>query len=242
MFRRLARKALLRLGIRMPFSDVICAEHIRSVCIDPEGRANVTVREKLIFLAQPEVGDLHDKCAVDSETTFDNFIVRSPDSAETGRRQAGRTAFVIGWHPRSRVTRYGVYEHEYSWFPAGSHLQPAVFTEFQCAMRTGDVLCEVITPQAFESAVVFERPRWPRLNTERRLVKYALKQLEAGAAGPAICDSGQRLEWRMAEPKIGTRYICVAFHQNGVLLWNDQLKKTSLAGQMRRLVGRLAPG
>jgi hypothetical protein len=34
----------------------------------------------------------------------------------------------------------------------------------------------------------------------------------------------------------------VVFHQNGLLLWNDNLQKNSLAGRVRRLVGRLAPG
>jgi hypothetical protein len=38
--------------------------------------------------------------------------------------------------------------------------------------------------------------------------------------------------------------MCVAFHQNGLLLWNDTLEKNSFAGRLRRLFGRgrLAPG
>jgi hypothetical protein len=144
--------------------------------------------------------------------------------------------------PKVGVTRYALYEHEFSWFPAGSQLQPALFTEYMCEQRTGHFLCELITPQAFEAAVVFERPRWPVLNTERRVMRYALKQIEAGAGRPSICDNGQRIEWRIAEPKIGTRYMCVAFHQNGLLLWNDNLQKNSLAGMVRRFVGRFTPG
>ena len=73
-------------------------------------------------------------------------------------------------------------------------------------------------------------------------MRYALKQIEAGAGRPSICDNGQRIEWRIAEPKIGTRYMCVAFHQNGLLLWNDNLQKNSSPAVVRRLVGRLAPG
>ena len=242
MLKRFVKPALQRCGIRLPFSDLICAEHIKSICIGPEGRAKVTVEEKLVFLEQPEIGDLHDACSVDQDTTFDNFIRQSPDSVETGRRRMGSNAFVIDWMPKSPVTRYGLYEHEYSWFPAGSQLQPAVFAEYRCDARTGHFLCELITPQAFEAAVVFERPRWPLLNSERRVVRYALKQIEAGAGRPAICDNGQRIEWRIAEPKVGTRYMCVAFHQNGLLLWNDTLQKNSFAGRMRRLVGRFAPG
>jgi hypothetical protein len=242
MMKRFVKRSLQRCGIRLPFSDFICAEHIKSICIGPEGRAKITVREKLVFLDSPEIGDLHDTCAVDQDTTFDNFIRHSPDSVEGGRRRIGSTAFVIDWMPKSVVTRYGLYEHEYSWFPAGSQLQPALFTEYRCGARTGHFLCELTTPQAFEAAVVFERPRWPLLNTERRVVQYALKQIEDGGGRPKICDNGRRIEWRIAEPKIGARYMCVAFHSNGMLLWNDNLEKTSIAGRVRRLVGRFAPG
>lgn len=242
MLRRLVRRSLQRCGIRLPFSDFICAEHVKSICIGPEGRAKITVHEKLVFLDLPEAGDLHDTCTVDRETTFENFIRHSPDSVEGGRRRIGSTAFVIDWRPTSAVTRYALYEHEYSWFPAASQLQPALYTEYICDAKTGHFLCELITPQAFEAAVIFERPRWPLLNTERRVMRYALKQIEAGGGRPSICDNGQRIEWRIAGPTIGKRYMCVAFHQNGLLLWNDNLQKNSLGGLVRRLVGRLAPG
>lgn len=242
MFKRFVKRSLERCGIRLPFSDLICPAYIKSISIGPDGRAKVTVQEKLVFLGMPEIGDLHDVCAVDNETTFENFIRHSPDSVEGGRRKLKSDAFVVDWMPKAPVTRYALYEHEYSWFPSGSQLQPALFTEYLCEQKTGHFLCELITPQSFEAAVVFERPRWPLLNTERRIVKYALKQIEAGAGRPSICDNGQRIEWRIAEPKIGTRYMCVAFHQNGLLLWNDNLQKNSLAGMIRRLFGRVAPG
>jgi hypothetical protein len=242
MVKRLVRRVLRRCGIALPFTDVICAEHIKSVAIGADGHAKVTVQEKLVFLEAPEIGDLQDTCSVDAETTFDNFIRNSPDSVEGGRRRIGATTFVMDWMPKSPITRYGLYEHEYSWFPAGSQLQPAVLADYRCERRTGHFLCELITPQAFEAAVVFERPRWPLLNTERRVVRYALKQIEAGGGRPSIVDNGQRIEWRIAEPKIGARFMCVAFHTNGLLLWNDTLQKNSLAGRMRRLVGRFAPG
>ena len=242
MLKRLVKRSLRLCGIRLPFSDLICAEHVKSICIGPDGKAKVTVQEKIVFLEAPEIGDLHDTCTVDQETTFENFIRQSPDSVEGSRRRVGSTTFVMDWMPKSLVTRYALYEHEYTWFPAGSQFQPALFTEYQCDKRTGHFLCEFITPQMFEAAVVFERPRWPLLNTERRLMRYALKQIEAGGGRPNICDNGQRIEWRIAEPKIGTRYMCVAFHGNGLLLWNDNLQKNSIAGRVRRLVGRLAPG
>jgi hypothetical protein len=242
MLKRFVKRSLQRCGVRLPFSDAVCPEHVKSISIGPDGRAKVTVQEKLVFLSMPDIGDLHDVCTVDAETTFESFIRHSPDSVEGGRKRRGSGAFIVDWMPKAAVTKYALYEHECSWFLAGSQLQPALYAEYLCEKRTGHFLCELITPQAFEAAVVFERPRWPLLNTERRVMKYALKQIEAGAGRPSICDNGQRIEWRIAEPKMGTRYMCVAFHQNGLLLWNDDLQKNSLAGLFRRLAGRLAPG
>jgi hypothetical protein len=230
-----------RLGIPLPFSDVICAEYLKSICIDAGWKAKVLVRQKLVFLDVPELGDLRDTCPVDKETTFENFIIQSPDSVEIGRRRLGRSAIVVDWEPRSRITPYALYEHEHSWFPMGSYEQLSLSTEFQCEARTGLFVFEMLTPQSFETAVVFERPRWTLLNTEKRLVKYAMKQIEAGAERPSILDNGQRLEWRILGPKMGTRYICVVFHQNGIILWKDRFKKTSLLGGMRQLVARLVP-
>lgn len=242
MLKGFVKRSLARCGIKAPFSGVICPAYLKSIAIGPDGRAKVTVQEKLVFLDMPEIGDLHDVCAVDTETTFENFIRHSPDSVEGGRRKLKSGSFVVDWMPKGAVTRYALYEHEFSWFPSGSQLQPALFTEYLCERRTGHFMCELITPQAFEAAVVFERPSWPPLTSEKRIMKYALKQIEAGAGRPSICDNGQRIEWRIAEPKVGRRYMCVAFHQNGLLLWNDNLQKNSLAGMIRRFVGRLAPG
>ena len=242
MLKRLVTRSLRRFGIKLPFTDVICAEYVKSIVIGAEGRANVTVQEKLVFLEVPEPGDLQDTCMVDPETTFDTFVRHSGDSSEGGRRRSGSNAFVIDWVPKTAVIKYALYQHEYSWYPAGSRLQPALYTEYSCHARTGHFRCELTTPQGFEAAVLFERPKWIRLNSEWRIMRYALKQIEAGAGRPDICDNGQRIEWRIAEPKIGARYMCVAFHQDGLQLWNDNLRKNSLAGRVRRLVGRLAPG
>ena len=151
MLKRLVKRSLQRCGIRLRFSDLICAEHLKSIAIGPDGHAKVTVREKLVFLDMPEIGDLHDTCTVDQETTFDNFIRHSPDSVEGGRRKIGSAAFIIDWMPNSAITRYALYEHEFSWFPAGLHLQPALFAEYLCEAKTGEFMCEFITPQAFEA-------------------------------------------------------------------------------------------
>jgi hypothetical protein len=109
-------------------------------------------------------------------------------------------------------------------------------------MRTGSLVLEMITPAAFETAVVFRRPRWPRLNTEHRVIQYALRALERQAGEqPVITEHGRRLEWRMAGPRRGDRYICVVFHAHGVAQWQDRLKSMSLVGRLRALMRPLLP-
>jgi hypothetical protein len=235
----LIRSAVKRCGISLPFSGVICPEHIKSICLDAEWRAQINVRQTLVFLEAPEEGDLHDSCAIDPDTPLEGFLRRSPDSSETRRRKRGRDQIIVDWSPRGRVIPYGLYDHQYSWSPAESHSEPAFCSEFQCELKTGTFVLEIVAPAPFEAAVVFERPRWPLLNTERRLMKYALKRLDSQAQQATTIDQG-RVEWKVLEPRIGTRYVCVAFQFNGAAMWQDRLKRESLVGRMRQLVG-LAP-
>lgn len=238
---RWARRALRRWNIYLPYQDVVCPEYLKAIRIDPDGRATITIHQKLVFLKVPERGDLRDTCTVDSDMTFETFIPHSPDAIEVGRRRTARGAISVDWVPRSPIKPYALYQHERSWCSAGSQIRPAMCTEFHCESKTGEFVFEMITPHSFEAAVVFERPKWTLLNTERRLVRYALQQLEGRASQPSILDHGQRVEWKMMGPKVGVRYVCVVFHINGIVEWKHQLTKSSLFGGMRQLVARLAP-
>src|SRR5688500_19147027 len=80
MLKRLVKRSLQRCGIRLPFNDVICAEHVKSICIGPDGRAKVTVQEKLVFLDMPDIGELPDTWSVDTATTLENISPHYPDS------------------------------------------------------------------------------------------------------------------------------------------------------------------
>jgi len=235
------RQILRSCGIDVSPASVICPEHLKTITIDTDGRARMDVRETLVFLKTPKPGDLFDVCALDGETTVETFIRQSPDALDTGRRRRGRDTIVIDWKPKNDVVPYALYDHQYSWLPPGSHSQPALCSEFRCEKRTGTYVFEMITPQEFEAAVAFPRPGWAHMRSERTLIKYALKQLEAGVQGPTIAENGQRAEWRIVGPRLGHRYVCVVFHRHGVALWQDQLKKGTLRHKIHELMGRLAP-
>ena len=235
-FRRLSRK----LGLASAFPDVICAEYYKSICFDATWKARASVQQKLVFLDLPERGDLTDICPLDADTTYDKFAFQSPDSAEIERRKRGRNAVAIDWEPRGYITRYGLYEHQHTWNYTGSSSQIVSFIEYQCEVRTGVFMFEMVTPQTFDAAVIFERPRWTPLNTEKSRLKYALKQIEAGAPQAAMRDSGQRIEWKMTNPKIGKRFMCAVFHHNGIILAKDKLQKSTFFGGMRELMARRA--
>lgn len=238
---RLIRPLLRGCGFVVPPASVICPEHVKTVSIDHEGRARVDVRETLVFLHPPHAGDLSDTCSMNAETTLATFIRQSPDAIDTAQRLRGKDTVVIDWKPKNDVVKYALYDHQYSWFPHGSHSQPALFAEYYCEKKTGTFLLEMITPQSFETAVSFPRPGWMHMRSVHALVKYALKQLETASDRPTIAESGQRVEWRIVGPKVGSRYVCVVFHRHGVALWQDELKKATLLGKINEWIGRLAP-
>lgn len=241
MMKRWLRRALRRCGITASPSYVICPEHVKTIHLDGERGSRAIVRQSFVFLEVPSPGDLHDTCLVDPEVAVEYFALDSPDGKELGRRRRGRDTIVVDWEPRERVIPYALYEHQHSWFPGLAIGQPALCTEFCCETRTGTFVLEIVAEGGFDAAVAFERPRWRPLRTERSLIKYALRQLESGGERPTIAPNGRLVEWKVLGPKMGARYICVAFHQNGVALWQDTLKKASIGGRMRQLFGRLAP-
>lgn len=220
----------------LPYSGVVCPEHIKSISVDAEWRVQIHVRQTLVFLSPPKEGDLHDICTIAPGTPMQDFQRRSADSTETARRKRGRDLLVVDWKPGGRVVPYALYDHQYSWTPQGAHPEPAVCSEFHCELKTGTYVLEIIAPGPFEAAVVFERPRWPPLNTERKLMRYALKQLDDDRPQGPIINQG-RVEWRILGPRIGARYVCVAFQFNGAALWQERLRKASLVGRMRQLIG-----
>jgi hypothetical protein len=218
---------------------VICPEHVKTIRIDRDWRAEVMVRQTLVFLAAGGRGCLYDHCAVGPETELGDFVWTSDDGREVSRRRRGDT-IVIGWEPRDPVVPYALYEHQYRWRTPGSHAAHALCTEVGCELKTGVFRFEIVGPHEFEAGIVFERPRWPIVNSQRKLVKYALKRLHATEERLPIADGGRRVEWKVLGPRVGTRFIVVVFRRYGIALLEDELRKRSLVGRARQLFGRLA--
>ena len=239
MVKRWLRRAVRRCGIDLPFEALVCPEDVKTICVEPGVGATVTVRRTLVFLEVPEPGDLVDAIpetgAEPEAASYD-----SPDAWEVTRRRRGRR-MLVSWRPRNAIVPYALYSHEYAWRPPGSYGQPAQYTEVQCEMKTGLLALEMFTPAMFEMAVVFRRPRWRRLASERSVIKYALRALDAEGERPTISEYGKRLTWKVVGPKVGDRYICVVFHAHGVAQWQRLLETTSILGRLRQLAKPLIP-
>jgi len=234
------RRTLRRYGIDLPFRDVICTEQLKTIRVDGKWQATVTIQSTLVFLDLPDEGDLRDMLPIDSKKDFESVVHESPDGRELARRQRGATT-ILYWWPREAIVRYASYVHQHSWSSPGWEGQASLYTEFQCEMRTGIQTLEIVAPVMFETAVAFKRPRWPNLATERRLVKYALAQVESPSGSrPLIRDNGQRVQWKIVGPKVGQRYIVIVFSAGGVAQWQKRLKETSIAGRVRGLFRRPA--
>ena len=227
------RRTLRKYGFNVLFKDVICPQHTKTVWLRTDGAVETTVRRTLVFLEAPEPGAMRDEVA--RVPNQDAVMYASPDARGIERKTTATTAFVY-WTPRLPVARYALYDHELRWAAPGPTREPAVYTDVHCEVRTGVLALEMVTPAMFEGAVVFKRPR-RGLGTETQLMKHALKQLESGGARPTLTENGARLEWKIAGPRIGDRYVCVAFHEGGVALWQKRLAANTFTARLKRLVG-----
>jgi hypothetical protein len=245
MVARVVRDLARRCGIRLPFRGVVCAEQVRTIYIETDWRARITNKKTLVFLDAPGERDLWDTYSVGSGERLEHLAYDSPDGMQIAREDSKDGSVVIFWQPRSDIIPYALYTHQDTWVPPTLYKQAAIFAEYKSEGRTGVAVTEIVTPMTFEAAVVFQRPRWPRLTSERALVKYALDQIKENAERPSITPDGKRLEWRIEGPRSGVSYLCVAFHEQGVAEWEDRLKMATLAGRIGALVTRakrLIPG
>src|SRR5690349_14625619 len=103
------RTALRRCGFAMAPASVICPEHLKTVSIEADGRARVDVRETLVFLHQPQAGDLSDTCSVEPDAPMATFIRQSPDAVDVSQRMAGKDAVVVDWKPKDAIVPYALY-------------------------------------------------------------------------------------------------------------------------------------
>jgi hypothetical protein len=237
---RWVRRTLRRYGYELPFRQVICPAQIKTIRVDASWRAVVTVRSTLVFLDLPDDGDLHDFYPFDP-SNVQSVIHQSSDSVEIGRRRY-RSGTLSYWRPRDPLVRYAAYDHQYTWSSPGWESQASLYTEMSCDMRTGVQTLQIAAPLSFTAAVAFKRPRWPRLTSERSLIKYALARLDrAREHAPVIFEDGQRVEVTILGPRVGDRYVCIAFTADGLAEWRERLAKTSLAGRVRGALGSLVP-
>ena len=121
---RWLRRAFRRIHIDIPFRQVVCPEELKTITIDLQWRATITLRRKMVFLAQPGEGDLRDIVPVDPVAGTDSVLLDSPDSVDIGHRPFGAHSCIY-WMPRDPIVEYAVYTHERSWnTPADSSAVP----------------------------------------------------------------------------------------------------------------------
>lgn len=237
------RTALRRIGIRAPFTNVICAELSRTVYIESDWRARVITRRALVFSSPPVAGDLRDQFPVEPGSPLEILFYDSPDAAEVGRKRRDARTLQIEWLPKQPVTRYALYRHEDTWVAPESQKKSAVWAQYCCDMKTGAFSIEFITPGQFEAGVLFRRSRWRNFRTERGFMKHALACLKQNpAAQPRIDEGGRRATWQIDGPRTGQRFVFVLFHEHGVADWERRIEESSLSGRARRFVGQFAHG
>jgi hypothetical protein len=237
-----------RFGLEIPFRRFVCPEETKRITIDLQWRATVTTRRQMVFLEQPGDGDLYDIVPVDSQAGGDSHLLESPDAVDIGHRRVGAHVRLY-WRPRDPIVEYAVYTHERSWNTPADQVREVLCTELTCQSRVAVMAIELVAPVTYDTAVAFKRPRWHWLATERQLMKHALTQIEVGRSRPIIDETRTRVTWKVTRPRIGERFVCIAFTTKGLASWQQELEDTSIAGRMRRLfrmrergVAAAAPG
>jgi hypothetical protein len=232
---RWLRRALRRINIDISFRDVVCPEELKTITIDLQWRATVTVRRKMVFLTQPGEGDLRDIVPVDPDAGTASVLLDSPDAIDIGHRPFGANTCIY-WRPRDPIVEYAVYAHERSWNTPADEVRDVLCTELACQSKVAVMAIEIVAPVAYETAVAFRLPRWHWLANERQLMKHALVQLEVGRSRPIISESRTRVTWRVSRPRMGDRFVCIAFTATGLAAWRQELADTSLGARLRRLL------
>jgi hypothetical protein len=236
MVRRWIRAATARIGIRLPCRGVICVHGTQSVSLDSQGHAEVTFRKVLVFLETPEAGDLRDVYALGSDTATSATILVSQDAVEVFREERAPGMLEIVWLPREPVGLNTLYEHQHGWRPSATFDDPAVCIEYDCNMPTGAFTIELASAVQFEAAVLFKRPRWPRRLTGRHIVSAALQQLKMPGPAPQISPDGTMMVGELHAPRVGDRYLLVAFRRCGVADCEQWLKRSSFVRRCQQTV------
>ena len=229
------RHTLRRFNIDLTFRGVVCPEETRTISIDPQWRATTTIRRQMVFLTQPRDGDLVDIVPFDPGAGSATRLLESADSRDIGRRAMGKNTRVY-WTPRVPIVKYAVYTHERSWIAPADEVRDVLCTELICRHKVASMGIEILAPSTYQTAVAFKRPFWHSLATERQQMKYALAQLEVSRQRPLIRDAGTRVAWTVSSPRVGERFVCIALTADGLAAWQQELKDTSIAGRLRRLV------
>jgi hypothetical protein len=230
---RWVRRALRRCGIDLPFTAVICPRYVKAIRIDRDARVDVAVERTLVFLEEPEPRDLRDDVPL---AAGEGTIHESADAQDL-LRTATPTGTIVYWSPREPIVPCALYVHQRAWSAPGAPGDAALYTGFHCKVRTGTAIVELRTPGVFEAAVAFRWPRWRRVQSVRGMVKHALRQLDAfEGEPPETLDGGSRIQWTFTGPRVGERYACIAFHENGVARWRRRLEADAIPARLRRLV------
>jgi hypothetical protein len=235
------RAAGKRAGLRLPFTNVICAAGTKSIALDADGRVRIGVARTLVFLEPPEPEALADTYTIGPGERLEALAWESPDALELTRvwqKKAGRV--TVRWRPTEPIIPFALYVHRNDWIPAGSADGPALCIDYRCDMRTGVFVVELAGATPFETVVAFKRPRWPRLSSDRQVVRYALDCLNAHANLARLAEDGTRAECEIRNPKVGDQYLLVAFRRFGVVDMEEWLRQTSMMGRLRRHVGEWA--
>ena len=224
---------LRRFGLNRLRSDRICTYHHKTVDIDDNLHAMVTVTQNWVFLEEPDQQDLSESYSIDPKLSIHDFPYCSPDGVEVSRKRTGKGSVTIFWQPRDPIIPFTEYVHRDEWTPPVPYDQPACYTEYHCVYKTGYFQTVVRAPFMIESAIVFKRPSFRRLRSDNDFMRFAIRKRHRSWGTWQIQKDGHGLLWTIVNPHVNKSYVCVFFKVGGKHYWEKRLSEASVWNNLR---------
>ncbi len=231
----LSRPLVLReFGLPRYSSRRLCLKHSRRTTINDEYRASVAETQRWVFLEKPQPEDLVDIHSIDPSLSLEDFQYISDDAVETERLHVSRFRLAVRWRPRKPIEKYTEYVHNQRYEPPVSYDAPACYSEYHCALETGEFESLVEYPDSVEKVVVFLRPRFWSLGDDLTFMEFTFRSARRRFGEIEFSDSCRAFTWRLALPIYGRSYVCVFFRRGGVDEWQRRLRSEGSFARLKR--------
>jgi hypothetical protein len=197
---------------RYPTPGVITVK-LQKVDIDDNYSAVVRCSSTLLFLADPQKGDLIDKIDVLPHKEIDESLYASDDSTVDDIVRADKSHVAIYWRPKEKIHALIPYQHNMSYISSDRWGDDAFYHANYIDREIGRFQAEYVTKLPIEEVFAFIMPVLAGRITASRLYRYGFSRRRRGCQQPTIDSSQHTIHWNLDRPVKGRIYVLFAIYQ-----------------------------